>query len=136
MHWIGELLRERGIGLVGRHLLIARFLAIRAPMPLIGARFGVEHNDAAILIAIGDIKFVRLLIERDMGRPAKLVRAVGIAGGIRVANLVEKFPVSGEGKDLMVDIIVAGEPDVALTVDMDAVLRFRPVIALAGAAPI
>ena len=40
-------------------------------MPLIGARFGVEHNDAAILIAIGDIKFVRLLIERDMGRPAK-----------------------------------------------------------------
>src|ERR1700674_4841198 len=72
MHRIGELLRERSIGLVGWHLVVAGFFAIRPPMPPIGARLGVEHNDAAIRVAVGDIEFVRLLVESDIGRPASL----------------------------------------------------------------
>src|SRR5450759_2168297 len=91
------MLRKRSTPLVRRPLVLARFLAIRAPKPLEGARLGVEDNDAAILVAVSDIEFVGLLVEHDMGRPAKSVRTVRIAGDIRLADLVEKFPSPGEG---------------------------------------
>ena len=37
---------------------VVRLLAVRAPMPLVRAGVGVEHDHAAIAVAVGDVHFV------------------------------------------------------------------------------
>ena len=57
-----------------------------------------------------------------MRRSAKSILTVGIASHIGLADLLEKFSITGEGEYLMIGFIIASKPDVALTVDMNAVL--------------
>ena len=68
------------------------------------------------------------------GRPSCGL-AVGAAGGAGLADLLQEFAVGRELQDLVVVLAVAGEPDVALFVDVNAVLALRPVVAGPGAAP-
>src|SRR6185503_9248144 len=58
VHGIGELLRGRRLGVVGRLLVIVRRVAVSAPVPLVGASGGIKHDDAAIAVAVGNEDFV------------------------------------------------------------------------------
>src|SRR5262249_16200559 len=52
MHRISELLRGRLARIIGRRLVVARFLAVGAPVPLVSTGVGIEHG-AAIAVAVG-----------------------------------------------------------------------------------
>src|SRR5438067_4768310 len=52
VHGIGELLRDRRLGIVRRLLVVARRLTVSAPMPLVSAAGGVEHDYAVIAVAV------------------------------------------------------------------------------------
>ncbi len=69
------------------------------------------------------------------GRPS-WVCGIGAAGRAGMADLLEELSVRGEFEDLVVGIVVAGEPDIAVVVDENAVLVLRPFIALARPAPV
>ena len=83
MHRIGELLRRRRAGIVGRLLVVVRLVAVGAPVPLVGAGFDVEDDDAAVAVAVGDEDLVRGLVDLDVGRPAEQGGVVAAAGRAR-----------------------------------------------------
>src|SRR5262249_43157304 len=51
------------------------------------------------------------------------------------ADLHQELALLGELQDLRIALAVAADPDVALVVHVDAVIGFRPLVALAGTAP-
>ena len=55
--------------------------------------------------------------------------------GTLLADLQEEFPLRREFQDQAILLTIAGEPDEAFVVDMDAVLVLRPIIAFARPAP-
>src|SRR4029077_7368943 len=61
--------------------------------------------------------------------------AVGPTGRCGLADLLQELAVGRELQDLVVILAVAGEPDVALLVDVDAVLGARPFVAGTRATP-
>ena len=68
------------------------------------------------------------------GRPsAVLLLDPPVVAGL--ADLLQELAVGRELQDLVVVLAVAGEPDVAILVDVDAVLGARPVVAGTGPAP-
>ena len=135
MHGIGELLRGRRLGIVGRLLVVVRRLAVGAPVPLVGAGGGVEHDDAAVAVAVGDVDFVGVLVDRGLGGLAELRGVVGALARRDLADLHHELAVGGEFQDGVVVVGIAADPDEALLVDLDAVLAADPFIAFAGAAP-
>jgi hypothetical protein len=66
---------------------------------------------------------------------AKLIRRIRGRRRAGLADLLQELSVGSKFQDLAVVLVVAGEPDVAVAVDMDAVLALRPVEAFARAAP-
>src|SRR5437870_2361469 len=70
-----------------------------------------------------------------MRRAAKLRAAVAAFRLAGAADLHQELALGRELEDLVVLVAVAREPDVALRIDVDAVLAFRPLVARARAAP-
>ena len=68
-------------------------------MPLVGADRGVEHDDAVIAIAVGDIDFVGLLVDRGLGGLAELRGVVAALARRDLADLHHEFAVEGEFQD-------------------------------------
>src|SRR5258706_12142452 len=132
---IAELLRGLGAGLVCGHLVVARHLAVSAPMPFVRTRRRVEHDHAAVAVAIADENFVVGRLRIDRRRPAHMRIAVAALGSAGLADLQDEFAIAREFQKVIVRRIVAGSPHVALPVDVNAVLVLRPVIPLPGAAP-
>ena len=68
------------------------------------------------------------------GEPSRSVELLSwpLAG---LADLQHELAVHGELEELAILLAIAGEPDEIIVVDVDAVLDFRPLVALAGAAP-
>src|SRR5205814_1439951 len=91
-------------------------------MPLVGAGVGVEHDDAAIAVTIGNKHFVRLVIHGDAGRPAQVRGVVAVDGHAAPADLQQKLSVLAELENLAVAVAVTGEPDVVPGVNGNAVL--------------
>src|SRR5215472_1621282 len=135
MHGVPELLLRRPLRIIGRLLVVVRDVAIGTPMPLVGTGRRVEHDDAAIAIAVGDVDFVGLLVDRRLRGLAKLGRVVGALARRDLADLRHVFAVERELQDRVVVVGVAADPDKATLVDLDAVLASDPLIAFAGATP-
>ena len=135
VHGIAELLRDRRLGIVGRLLVVGRRLAVGSPVPLVGERRRIEHDDAAVAVAVGDIDFVRVLVERGFGGFAELRGVVAVGARRDLADLRDEFAVEGEFQDRVVIVGVAADPDEAALVDLDAVLAPNPFIAFARPAP-
>ncbi len=70
-----------------------------------------------------------------MRRAPEQGRGVAAARLPRAADLHEEFPVGRELDELVVLGIVAADPDVALGVDVNAVLVLEPLVARARPAP-
>src|SRR6185295_5248686 len=135
MHGVGELLRGRSIGIVGRLLVVAGRLAVGAPVPLVGAGRRIEHDDAAIAVAVGDIDFVGVLVDRGLGGLAEL-RGVGRTLARRdLADLHHELAVEVEFQDRVVVVGVAADPHETFLIHFNAVFAADPFVAFAGAAP-
>src|SRR5882672_243350 len=135
MHRVAELLSGRGLRVVVAQGGVARLVAVRAPVALHLAGIGVDHGDAFVEIAVGDVGFVGLGIDPDLGHPPEVLEVVA-AGVLAVAaQLHQELPLFGELQHLGVALAVAAEPHVALVIDVDAVRSLRPLVARSRAAP-
>src|SRR4051795_4078661 len=132
MHGIAELLRHRRFRIVGGLLVVVRRLAVSAPVPLVGAGGGVEHDDAAVAVAVGDVDFVGGVVDGGLGGLAELGGVVAAFGRRDAADLHHELAVGTEFHDDIVIVGITGEPNIALVVDFDAVLAADPFIAFAG----
>src|SRR5262249_19529693 len=117
-----ELLRSRTSSLTSLGSLVVRLIPVRAPMTLVGAGVGVEHNDAAIPVTVGNKNLVGFVIHGDAGRSAQMRCVVAVDGHAAAADLQQKLSVLGELENLAVTVAVASEPDVVPGVNSDAVL--------------
>ena len=130
-----ELLRGRRVGVVGTERRVVRFVAVGAPHPLERERRGVEHDDAAVAVAVGHVDLVRHGIDREVGRLAQVPRVGAAAVRPRLAELLQELALARELQEMGVVLAAAGEPHVVLGIHEDAVLGLRPVVALARTAP-
>src|SRR3954454_12510589 len=98
-------------------------------MPLVFAGGGIEYDDAAVAIAVGDIDFIGGGINGSLRRLAGLGGVVSGLGGADLADLHHELAVAGEFYHHIVVVRIAGEPDKSLVVDLDAMLAADPFIA-------
>ena len=136
VHRVAELLRHRFRRVVGRRLVVARLLAVGAPVPLVGAGLGIEHHHTAIGVAVRDVNFLGGGIDGNVGRRSEPVGRVTVGAGDRLADLQHELAVHGELEDLPVLVAAACGPDEIIVIDVDAVLGRRPIVALARPAPV
>src|SRR5262245_11974698 len=135
VYGIAELLRRRIGGLIRAEVLVVGLVAVGAPVALHLAGVGVEHGDALVEIAVGDIGLVGLGIDPDFCDATEILQVVAALVAAELADLEEEFAFLGELQDVRVLLAVAADPDVAFVVDVDAVVGLRPLVALAGSAP-
>src|SRR5215831_18188239 len=117
-----ELLRSRTGRLASLGGLVVRLVTVRAPVTLVGAGGGVEHDDAAVAVTVGNKHLIGLVIHGDAGGPAQVRCVVAVDAHASTADLQQKLSVLAELEDLTVAIAVTGEPDIVLCVNGDAVL--------------
>src|SRR3984957_5352963 len=135
MHGIAELRRHRRLRIIRRLPVVVWRVAIGAPRRLVGARRGVEHDDAAIAIAVGDIDFVRIPVDGSLGRLAELRGVVAALARGDLADLHHEFAVEGEFQNGVVVVGVSPDPDETLVVDLDTVFAADPFVAFTRSAP-
>src|SRR5207302_4866510 len=91
MHGIAELLRRRTIRIVGTKVRIIRFVSVCAPMPFVLSSVGVEDDHAMIAIAIRDVDFIGLLVDKNLRRPAQILDVVAAFALAGLADLHEEL---------------------------------------------
>src|SRR5262249_44422226 len=116
--------------------LVLRAVAVGAPVALHLSSVGVEHRHAAVAVAVGDERLVRLRVDEDLRHPAEVLQVVAALVVAEAAELEQELAVLGELEDMRVLLAVAADPDVALVVDEDAVVRLGPLVALPWPAPV
>jgi len=136
VHRVAELLGRRRVRIVAAEIGVVRPIAVCAPIALHLAGIGVEHGHALVAVAVGDVGFVRFRIDPDLRHPAEIIRIVAAFVPAETADLQQEFSVLGEFQDVGVFCPVAADPDVALVVDENPVVRLRPLVTRAGSAPV
>ena len=115
-----------------------RGIAEGAPHPLVGEGLRVEHDHAAVAVAVGVEHLVGGRAHERLRRPHRADRVLVAAAPGAPANLQEQLACRRELQQHVVRLgprAVAADPDVAGRVDVDAVLVRRPVVAVGRAAP-
>ena len=135
VHRIAELRGRRRRRIVRAEVGVVRLVAVGAPVALHLAGVGIEHGDALVVVAVGDIGLVGLRIDPDLGHAAEILQVVAAAVLAELADLQQELAVLGELEDVRVLLAVAADPDIAFVVDMDAVVGLRPLVALARDRP-
>ena len=99
MHRIAELLRRaahldyRGPG------SYRRACAVGAPVAFVRAGLGVEHDDALVAVAVGDIQLVGLRIDEDLSRQPEILGVVAAIARAGLADLHQEFSILRELHD-------------------------------------
>jgi hypothetical protein len=114
---------------------VVRLVPVRAPMPLVSAGVGIEHDHAPVAVAVGDEELVGGRVHGEAGGLVDVGSVVAAATRAMLADLEQELARRRELEQIGVLVAVAADPDVVLAVDVDAVLDVRPVVALAGSAP-
>ena len=94
------------------------------------------HDDALVAVAVGDVRLVGLRVDEDLRDAAEVLGVVAAAALALAARTASGTCRPRELQDVRVLVAVAADPDVVLVVDRDAVVRRRPLVALAGTAPV
>src|SRR5262249_60660593 len=107
-------------GVVERlHPGLAGRTAVRTPVSLVGAGLRAEHDEAMVLVAVGDEPLVSGRVHAHVRR-APEVRGVTVAPGhAGLADLEQELSIRRELQDLMVLLTAAGDPHVVLVVYED-----------------
>ena len=87
-----------------------------------------------VTVAVGDVNLIRLGIRHHVGGAAEPRLRRRAFAAVILADLLEEFSLWREFQDL-VAVVVAAEPDIAVAVDVNAVLVLHPRLARGGAAP-
>src|SRR4029077_14263751 len=132
VHRVGELRRNR---VVHGQLLVARPVAVRAPVALVRPGRRIEHDHALVAVAVGDVELVRYGVDLHVRGTTELRGRVAAFARARVPDLHQELALGRELDDLVVLGVVAADPDVALLIDVDAVLVLEPLVALSRPAP-
>src|SRR5579863_2351889 len=140
MDWVTELLGMRRGWIIGRHRRVVWFVAVGAPIALHFASVGIQHSDALVEIAVGDIGLVLLRIDIDFGDTAEIIRVVAVADeagdlalahpgacplpapGALLAVLCEELAVLGEFENLGIRSAITADPDIAFVIDENSVI--------------
>src|SRR5256885_3958957 len=136
VHRVAELLRRRRVGIVRPEVAVVGLVAVGAPVALHLAGVGVEHGDALVLVAVGDERLVGLRVDEDLRHAAKVLQVVAALVVAVPAHLQQELAVLAELQHLRVLRAVAADPDIALVVDEDAMVRLGPLVARSRAAPV
>ena len=136
VHRVAELLRRRRVGIVRPEVAVVGLVAVGAPVALHLAGVGVEHGDALVLVAVGDERLVGLRVDEDLRHAAEVLQVVAAFVVAVLAHLQQELAVLGELQHLRVLRAVAADPDIALVVDEDAMVRLGPLVARSRAAPV
>src|SRR5262245_46935163 len=134
VHRVGELLRWRPLE-IPVDLLVARPVAIGAPVPLVGAGRGVEHDDALVAVAVGDEQLVGLAIDHHVGGTPEMLGVVRSARRAGLADPHHELAVAGELEDVPAGLDIVADPDEVVVIDVDAVPIIAPGVARTIAAP-
>src|SRR5712692_4486059 len=84
MHRVAELLGRRRFRIVVAQGSVVRLVAVRAPVAFHFAGIGIDHGDAFVGIAVGNVRFVGLGIDPDLGHPPEVLEVVA-AGILAIA---------------------------------------------------
>src|SRR5688572_30800675 len=132
-----ELLRGRRRWIVIPDTGVIGFRAVGAPVALVLAGIGVENDDAAIAVAVGDVGLVGRGIDEDLRRPPQMFRVVAAFVDALSADLQEELAVAGELQDVRVLLlVVAADPDVAFVIDREAMVVRGPLVAVPRTTPV
>ena len=96
VHRRAELLRDRRVGIVASEVGVVRLVAVGAPVALELAGVGVEHDDALVAVAVGDVGLVLLLVDGDLGDHAEVLGAVAVDRHALLADLHQELAVLRE----------------------------------------
>jgi hypothetical protein len=102
---------------------------------LVGAGVGIKHDDAMIAVTVGNEDFIGRWVDFRIGRPAQAARIGAACLRSGFADLQHELSVLSEFQDVTVVVAIAADPDEAFGIDIDAVLVFEPVVALAWPTP-
>ena len=104
-------------------------------MPFVSARVCVKDDDPPISVSISHEQFIGLRVHMHI-RGAVDIDLVIIPGALaRLADLQEELSVARELQDMVVARAFAGDPEVALVIDVETVNLLGPVVAFTRAAP-
>ena len=102
MHRIAELLGGRSIRIVRAEVGVVGFVAVGAPVPLVLAGLGVEHDHAMVAVAVGDVHFIGLFVDKRLGRQPEVLDVVAAFALVGLADLHQEFSVLREFQDHVV----------------------------------
>ncbi len=118
-----------------REIAVVGLLAVRAPVPFVGAGRGVKDDDTVVHVAVGDVELVGGPVEGHVGGAAEVLRIVAAAALTLAADLHHELPLARELQNVRVFLPAAAQPDMVCVVDVDAMLEVGPLVALARTAP-
>ena len=114
---------------------IVGFASIRTPVTPVDARLRVKDDDSMIQISIRDVEIVFLLIDDEPCRTADIFRIIASSVFSTVADLHQEFPIVSEFQDLVIPRSRSCKPHVVLRINIDSVLKVRPLIAISRTSP-
>ena len=117
---------------VRRKKPIVRLVAVRAPVPFVGAARRVEHDHAVIDVTVGDIQLVRGCIDDHARRRAEILRVVAPAALALMPDLHQELPLARELQNVRVLVAAGAQPDLVVIVHVNAVLELRPLVPRPG----
>src|ERR1700749_1262142 len=79
--------------LVSAKWLVVWLFAVPGPVPLDLPCRGIDHDDATILVTVGDVRLIGLRIDDNLGWRAKVQRVVAASAFAGVTILRDKFSV-------------------------------------------
>ena len=132
---IAELLRGLVAGVIETDVGVVRLVAVGSPIPLQLAGVHVDDGDALVAVSIGDVRFVGVRVEGDLGHSAEVLGIVAAPARAGTTDLHQERPIPGEFQDVGVITAVAADPQVIHVVHGDPVVRRRPVVTVTGATP-
>src|SRR3974390_2761530 len=105
-------------------------------MPLVGARFRIEHAPPVVRIAVGREHLFRCDVDRYVGWGAEPLRGIAIVTVTLPTDWQDKLAIHCELEELAILLAVTGEPDKIIVINEDTVFAFRPLITRSSAAPV
>ena len=104
-------------------------------MPFVAAVCGIKDDDTPVLIAIGHVQFIGGQIQIHVCRSTQVLRVVGALDRTRRPDLKQELAFLAEFQQVPIGFSISSQPHVPIGRDIDAVLVFKPVVALAWSSP-